>query len=215
MKRLSTALILAILIHGCFFLVVKLPVNPDEAAHPPQIRMVTMTLFQKEQAPSATPPVKPLKKNKPVENKITPPRAQQPVLPPPQKMPIVSEPEILPEAPPSSPEQEQASQPEPGKDIAYVDAINEATPLYKVNPPPRYPVSAIKRGYSGEVLLRVWVDINGQATDVRIFNSSGYPILDRAAQNAVKHWAFQPGRKGEKKLGMWVNVPVVFRLEDT
>jgi TonB family protein len=91
--------------------------------------------------------------------------------------------------------------------------VIEAVPLYKVNPLPEYPRIARKRGYQGTVVLEVLVDQNGRVGDLRLFTSSGHSILDRKAMASVKVWLFEPGMKGDKKLDMWVRVPVRFELK--
>ena len=91
--------------------------------------------------------------------------------------------------------------------------VIEAVPLYKVNPLPEYPRIARKRGYQGTVVLEVLVDRNGRVGDLRLFTSSGHSILDRKAMASVKGWLFEPGMKGDKKLDMWVRVPVRFQLK--
>jgi protein TonB len=91
--------------------------------------------------------------------------------------------------------------------------VREAAPLYKVNPPPKYPLIARKRGYQGTVVLEVLVDRNGRVGDLRLFTSSGHPILDRSAMASVKGWLFEPGMKGDKKIDMWVRVPIRFELK--
>ena len=91
--------------------------------------------------------------------------------------------------------------------------VREAVPLYKVNPLPEYPRIARKRGYQGTVVLEVLVDQNGRVGDLRLFTSSGHSILDKKAMASVKGWLFEPGTKGDKKLDMWVRVPVRFELK--
>ena len=91
--------------------------------------------------------------------------------------------------------------------------VREAAPLYKVNPLPEYPRIARKRGYQGTVVLEVLVDQNGRVSDLRLFTSSGHSILDRKAMASVKGWLFEPGMKGDKKVDMWVRVPVRFELK--
>lgn len=207
-------MILAILVHA-FFFTCKIHLKNTEKEHPPQIRMVTMTLFQQKKKMPVRPSVTQPEKKNPIKQKPKPTHAKKPVLPSPEKPPAISEPEEPSEPAEKIQEEEPDVLPEAGKDMANVEAVNEATPLYKINPPPKYPAMAIRRGYSGQVLLRVLVDKRGQAMEIKIINSSGYDMLDSAAQKAVKNWAFEPGRKGDKKIDMWVNVPVVFRLEDT
>ena len=91
-------------------------------------------------------------------------------------------------------------------------AIVMATPRYHDNPPPVYPTVARKRGEEGTVLLEVHVDEAGRVDDLRIATSSGCSLLDRSALKAVRHWWFEPGRRGNRKIAMWVRVPVIFRL---
>ncbi|MDA3832302.1 MAG: energy transducer TonB [Spirochaetales bacterium] len=91
--------------------------------------------------------------------------------------------------------------------------VKEAVPLYRVNPLPEYPGLARKRGYQGTVVLEVLVDQNGRVGDLRLFASSGHSILDRRAMVSIKEWLFEPGMKGNKKLDMWVRVPVRFELK--
>ncbi len=91
--------------------------------------------------------------------------------------------------------------------------IREARPLYRRNPPPRYPQLARKRKYQGVVVLEVFVNRDGSVGGVKVFKSSGYTILDKTAMKSVKKWEFEPGRRGSDKVDMWVRVPVRFQLK--
>lgn len=91
--------------------------------------------------------------------------------------------------------------------------VHLATPLYHLNPPPKYPQIAKKRGYQGTVLLNVLVEDDGKVGDLEIYQTSGYSILDRSAQKSVQKWIFSPGKKGAKEVAMWVRVPVRFQLQ--
>jgi protein TonB len=97
--------------------------------------------------------------------------------------------------------------------ISPLQMIREAKPLYRSNPSPKYPRIARIRGYQGNVLLDVLVNKNGKVNDLKIYKSSGYPILDRAASSSVKHWLFEPGMIGDNKVNMWVRVPIRFELK--
>ncbi len=103
-----------------------------------------------------------------------------------------------------------ASEKESPVDAAFV---REAVPLYKSNPPPRYPAAARRRGQQGTVVLSVYVDVYGRVANLWLFESSGYRVLDIAALQAVRGWIFEPGRQGGTKVAMWVNVPVRFELK--
>ena len=89
----------------------------------------------------------------------------------------------------------------------------DATPLYRLNPAPEYPLIGRKRGYQGTVILEVLVTQEGRVGDLRVVASSGYSVLDQAALASVRTWIFEPGMKAGKTVDMWVKVPVRFRLE--
>lgn len=89
----------------------------------------------------------------------------------------------------------------------------KAVPLYKVNPRPSYPRIAQRRGHTGTVMLMVFVNKNGGAEKLRIFESSGYDSLDRAAEKAVANWRFEPGTSDGVPTGMWVKIPITFELK--
>ena len=88
-----------------------------------------------------------------------------------------------------------------------------ARPLYSLNTPPLYPRKARRLGYEGMVMLKVLIDENGRVDDLKLLESSGYGILDRAALATVKRWRFEPGSEDGKKKKMWLKVPIRFQLE--
>jgi protein TonB len=91
--------------------------------------------------------------------------------------------------------------------------IREAIPLYRKNPSPKYPRIARRRGYQGTVVIEALVNREGKVEDLRLSHSSGYRVLDRAAMKSVKNWLFEPGRRGDEEVEMWVKIPVRFQLK--
>ncbi len=91
--------------------------------------------------------------------------------------------------------------------------MQKATPLYRINPPPKYPRLARRRGLEGQVLINVLVDTSGRVVELETLSSCGHSILDRAALDAVRRWHFIPGNIDGKKQQMWVKVPVRFQLQ--
>ena len=91
--------------------------------------------------------------------------------------------------------------------------VIEALPVYKMNPNPIYPRLARRRGYQGMVLLEAFINDEGRVDDLRILESSGHSVLDRSAIQTVHQWLFEPGRRGDEAIAMWVKVPVRFRLK--
>jgi TonB family protein len=86
-------------------------------------------------------------------------------------------------------------------------------PKYAENPKPLYPREARKKGYQGEVMLKVEVLANGQVGRVEVKKSSGYELLDRSASTAVKQWKFTPAKKGKETIPFWVNIPIKFQIK--
>jgi protein TonB len=128
--------------------------------------------------------------------------ADSPALAAPADIPatVASAAEALPPATPAP--IEQVLEP-PRFNAAYLD-----------NPAPAYPLAARRRGIEGKVLVRAEVQDSGHCSQVMLKQSSGYDMLDHAALAAVKNWRFVPARQGEKTLVAWVDVPIVFKLQD-
>lgn len=102
---------------------------------------------------------------------------------------------------------------QPGGGLPGGSGLQEVRPLYRVNPPPKYPRVARRRGNQGTVVVEVLVDESGRVGDLRMIKSSGYNNLDKAAITAVKKWTFEPGSKNGRRVAMWVRVPVRFQLD--
>jgi protein TonB len=76
-------------------------------------------------------------------------------------------------------------------------------------PVPKYPAIAQRQGQvmEGRVVLEIRVDESGSPTSVEVMKTSGFGVLDRAAQKCVKEeWRFPPGNK------RWFTWECVFKL---
>lgn len=93
-----------------------------------------------------------------------------------------------------------------------VDTPPEHHADYLDNPKPVYPKFARDRGQQGRVLLAVRVGADGRPNVVRLEQSSGFPLLDAAAQDAVERWRFVPARRGATAIEAWAKVPIAFGL---
>jgi periplasmic protein TonB len=78
---------------------------------------------------------------------------------------------------------------------------------------PSYPSGPRRLGIQGTTTLRLFVSADGRVTEVAVEQSAGHPDLDHAAADAVKRWRFEPARRGAEAVGMWVLLPVEFRLK--
>lgn len=139
--------------------------------------------------------------------------APEPALSDPQTVEIA-----LPRPAPAAPDASgDGSSPVPGRDVTTLSSgggARSARPHTLSNPAPAYPEAARRARQEGLVLLEVAVSSEGRAARVDVRDSSGYPILDRAAREAVRDWRFQPARFGAVAVESVVEVPVRFRLED-
>jgi protein TonB len=93
------------------------------------------------------------------------------------------------------------------------ESITVATPDYRENSPPAYPLLARRRNYEGTVLLDVLVRQDGTVGAIRLTRSSGHRSLDQSAMAGVRKWTFHPGKRGGEAVEMWVKVPIRFRLK--
>ena len=93
------------------------------------------------------------------------------------------------------------------------ESITVATPNYKENSSPAYPLLARRRNYEGTVLLDVLVRQDGTVGLIRLARSSGHISLDQSAMRGVRKWTFHPGKREGEAVEMWVKVPIRFRLK--
>jgi periplasmic protein TonB len=89
-----------------------------------------------------------------------------------------------------------------------------AKPRYRTNPTPEYPIASRRRQEEGMVLLNVSVDAGGFPASVSLSRSSGFPLLDQAALEAVRRWTFEPARAAGMPVFSTVVVPVRFSLAE-
>ena len=137
--------------------------------------------------------------------------------------PIVQPPAILVEnvaAPSSSTSSTQTAY--AGSEIAGVESAGGAEPNgeegessgvgYGRTFLPKYPKRARNQKQEGLVILLVEVSDCGLPSLVRIKESSGFELLDKAAQHAVGQWTFVPARARGFAVASRVEVPVRFTL---
>lgn len=86
---------------------------------------------------------------------------------------------------------------------------------YLNNPKPAYPELARLRREEGVVQLRVQVQTDGVPSRVVLHSSSGYKLLDAAAERAVLKWRFVPANVAGNAAVGWVIVPIAFSLRSS
>jgi periplasmic protein TonB len=88
-----------------------------------------------------------------------------------------------------------------------------ARPLGGYQQLPRYPESARRQGITGTTTLLFEVLENGRVGEVQVELSAGHPDLDLAAAEAIKKWRFEPARRGNRPVAVWLRMPVRFVLK--
>ncbi|MGB0360298.1 MAG: energy transducer TonB [Endozoicomonas sp.] len=77
---------------------------------------------------------------------------------------------------------------------------------------PHYPKLALRRNQQGVVMLDVVVDEHGSPLMIDILESSGYPVLDKAAIDAVEKWSFRPEQRNRQFVKSRVYIPISFEI---
>jgi TonB family protein len=73
---------------------------------------------------------------------------------------------------------------------------------------PVYPDDALRKRIRGLVVLRVLVSENGEPVEIRV--EKGRASLTQAAVDAVRHWRFEPARKGGRPVRTFTTVEITF-----
>jgi TonB family protein len=89
----------------------------------------------------------------------------------------------------------------------------ESLPHFVYQPKPDYPLIARRRGWEGTVILAMELLADGTIGEVRIANSSGYPLLDEAAKQAVQQWRHTPAMRKGAPVTRWAKQPISFNLD--
>jgi protein TonB len=193
-------LALIVLLHAGFFWVLTHGVTIGSVKLAPPMIVI-------DPLPTKTqPPPKPVKPVDPVVRNVWVPTVEQPVLPP----------DDVSHAPRQVTDEPQPLQPPtviegPGSGPLIVEPeIDARFPFTE----PEYPVSEIRQGHEGTVLLALQILPNGRVGAVRIDQSSGYTKLDESAAREARRWRMKPGMSDGATMPMWKRVPIKFRLKN-
>ena len=190
-----------VLLHAGFFWVLTHGVTVGSLEIPPPV--IAKFLPEPDQP---RPPPK-LKEFDPVIDKIFVPKVETPVLR--EDDDSTSLVDTTQERPP--PRREVVVDEKPGSGPLIVEPEIDARYPFSE---PEYPVSEIRQGHEGTVLLAVQILPNGRVGEVRIEISSGYEKLDASAAREARKWRMKPGTSGGTTTAMWKKVPIKFQLKN-
>ncbi len=171
------------------------------------------------QKPESAPPSEPKPEPKVVKKPV---KKAKPVLPKkePKSQPVKSKPKTLAEKPKPVEKKSAVDEPAAEKTVKHKseapglsnEPVLVSEPKIRHWVEPRYPKLAKRRNQQGLVVLDVIVDEQGYPLNVTVLKSSGYPVLDKAAMDAVKRWSFKPEQRNQGFVKSRVHIPVVFEL---
>jgi len=78
---------------------------------------------------------------------------------------------------------------------------------------PVYPEIAQEAGIEGVVIVQAFIDEKGRVKETLILKGVPNTGLDEAAMEAIKKTRFRPAKQRERSVGVWISIPVNFRLK--
>ena len=106
------------------------------------------------------------------------------------------------DAPPPPPE---------GPRVKFIPYDDPPQPLSDIRPV--YPDIAQEAGIEGTVVVQVFIDKKGRVQDTVILKGIPNTGLDEAAISAIRKTRFRPAKQRERPVGVWISIPVNFRLK--
>lgn len=76
-----------------------------------------------------------------------------------------------------------------------------------------FPQEDKEEGHEGTVIIQAYVDENGNITKAIVQRSSGFEKLDEAGLEAIQKSKFTPAKQGDLNVGVYISIPVVFKLQ--
>ena len=92
--------------------------------------------------------------------------------------------------------------------IPYDDPPVAMTPIR-----PIYPEIAQEAGIEGVIVVQAFIDEKGRVKETLILKGVPNTGLDEAAMNAIRKTRFKPAKQRERSVGVWISIPVNFRLK--
>jgi protein TonB len=85
-------------------------------------------------------------------------------------------------------------------------------PVLVARAEPEYPEAARRLHLEGMVILEAIISADGAVGDIRVVHSAN-PLLDAAAEKAVRQWRYRPATLNGRAVGVYLTVTVTFGLK--
>ena len=95
------------------------------------------------------------------------------------------------------------------KFIPYDDPPRPITPIKPV-----YPDIAQEAGIEGQVLIQCFIDKSGRVKETIVIKGIPNTGLNESAVAALRKTRFRPAKQRETPVGVWITIPINFRLQN-
>jgi len=95
------------------------------------------------------------------------------------------------------------------KFIPYDDPPRPITPIKPV-----YPDIAQEAGIEGQVLVQCFIDEKGKVKETIVVKGIPNTGLNESAVEALRKTRFRPAKQRERPVGVWITIPINFRLQN-
>ena len=85
-------------------------------------------------------------------------------------------------------------------------------PVFLVRESPQYPAEALSEGRQGKVVVKVFISAQGKVESTQILESSGSPVLDKAAELAASSSQFNPAERDHQPISAEATATYRFEL---
>ena len=98
-----------------------------------------------------------------------------------------------------------------GPKVKFIPYDDPPQPISAIRP--IYPEIAQEAGIEGVVVVQAFIDNRGRVKETLILKGIPNTGLDEAAMEAIRKTRFRPARQRERAVGVWISIPVNFRLK--
>ncbi|MBN2281405.1 MAG: energy transducer TonB [Candidatus Marinimicrobia bacterium] len=116
------------------------------------------------------------------------------------------------DAPPPPPDEDESSGPRV-RFIPYDQAPDPIGGFAAIQRNVIYPEIAQEAGIEGTVVVQAFIDENGDVGTCEVLKGIPNTGLNEAAITAIKKTKFKPALQRDRKVGVWISIPVVFKLK--
>ena len=101
--------------------------------------------------------------------------------------------------------------PPSGPKVVFIPYDDPPQPMTSIRP--QYPEIAQEAGIEGVVVVQAFIDKKGRVKETLILKGVPNTGLDEAAMEAIRKTRFKPAKQRERAVGVWISIPVNFRLK--